>query len=39
MQCHVHIVLMQLYVEPGNDFNVLFFRSVIIFFRVVLKVS
>ena len=26
-QCHIHIVLVQLYLEPGNDFNVLFVYS------------
>ena len=26
-QCHIHFVLVQLYVEPVNDFNLLFVKS------------
>ena len=27
-QCRIHIVLVQFYVEPSNDFNLLYFSKV-----------
>ena len=36
---HIHIVLIQFYVEPGTDFNVLFFKSFLALSGVVLKFS
>ena len=26
LKCHIHIVLVQLCIEPGNDFNALIFK-------------
>ena len=31
-QCHLHSVLVPLYVEPGEDFKVVFFKSLLALF-------